>query len=212
MANHTGNSDSESSDDHPRGGDLTIPRDRTDSVQLDSQLLLKALERAEQPTITDTELAERLPWSEDEIRGQLERMSERNLVDSLKIGPGEYIWWPLVAPQLSDRCRSRVREARVALQMRGWVPFPDPSGEDIDTVRVPEFLAESLRNHPSTLIHRLGGELEKAQSEPPNYLTEVWKADCLVLTLGSYRAIVDSAVQTEVLEVLDFGHHWFVYD
>jgi hypothetical protein len=211
MSNHTDDTDPDPTEKPLRRGDPTVRGGRTDTEQLDSQLLLRVMEREDQPTVTDSRLTERLPWSRDEIRTQLDEMSERTLVDSLEIGHGERVWWPLVAPRLSERCRSRIREARVALRMRGWVPFPDPSGDPIDTVRVPEFLAESLREHPSALVGRLGTELKAAQSEPPNYLQSIWEADWSVLALGSYRAVVNPDVESGDLELLDFGHYWFVY-
>lgn len=75
------------------------------------QDILKAFDATDDPFLTTTELAERLPVSRQAIHHRLEQMREKELVDKKKTGARGAGWWATVAPRLSPEALDRVESA-----------------------------------------------------------------------------------------------------
>jgi len=84
------------------------------------QDILKVFDATDDPFLTTTEIAERLPVSRQAIHHRLTQMREKGLVDKKKTGARGAGWWATVAPRLApdvaEQADAPDREDAVALE------------------------------------------------------------------------------------------------
>lgn len=78
-----------------RDGDDRRERKITD------QDILKVFDRADEPVLTSSEIAEALPVTRQAVNYRLKRMHKDGLVDRKETGARAVVWWATVAPRLS---------------------------------------------------------------------------------------------------------------
>ncbi|XGI84722.1 hypothetical protein ACEU6E_10870 (plasmid) [Halorutilales archaeon Cl-col2-1] len=74
------------------------------------QDILKLFDRADEPVLTASDLADALPIGRDAVYRRLRDMHEEDLVGKKKAGANAVVWWAKVAPRLSEEAKKRVEE------------------------------------------------------------------------------------------------------
>jgi len=78
--------------------------------KVSEQDILKVFDDTEEPFLTASEVADRLPISREAVHYRLERMREKDLVGKKKTGARSVGWWAKVAPRLDPDVAADLEE------------------------------------------------------------------------------------------------------
>lgn len=96
--------------------------------KITDQDILKVFDRADEPVLTSSEIADALPVTRQAVNYRLKRMHEDGLVDRKETGARAVVWWATVAPHLSKAAA----EAAEAADPEAGVPLGDLEAEFAD--------------------------------------------------------------------------------
>jgi hypothetical protein len=75
------------------------------------QDILKVFDRADEPVLTTSDLADALPVGRDAVYRRLTDMHDDDIVGRKKAGANAVVWWAKVAPRLSEETEKDVEDA-----------------------------------------------------------------------------------------------------